>query len=211
MEAKWAEDNLQTIRSLMERSALYRRAMGPVTLFTGVAGIVAAVAGFCARINSVSGLSIYWMAVSIVVILGDLWLVRRQAIKAGEEFWSPPMRRVAQAMMPALLIGAVLGIMVLPAFFKKGDENYFISPLIAMWTCLFGIALHAAGFFMMRGIRLFAFLFILTGIALLTIFAINPEWLDSISPHLKMGVVFGGFHLVYGIYLTLTETRQNET
>ena len=45
MEANWATDHLQVIRTLMERSALYRRALAPIMLTCGVIGIAAATAG----------------------------------------------------------------------------------------------------------------------------------------------------------------------
>ena len=38
MESNWAEENLQTIRTLMERSAVYRRALAPIMLFAGALG-----------------------------------------------------------------------------------------------------------------------------------------------------------------------------
>ena len=33
MESNWAEENLQTIRTLMERSAIYRRCLAPITIY----------------------------------------------------------------------------------------------------------------------------------------------------------------------------------
>ena len=40
MKPKWAEENLQTIRTLMERSAVYRRALAPIMLFAGALGVI---------------------------------------------------------------------------------------------------------------------------------------------------------------------------
>ena len=45
MESNWAAENLQTIRTLMERSAVYRRALAPVMTYVGVVGIIGGVAG----------------------------------------------------------------------------------------------------------------------------------------------------------------------
>ena len=42
MNANWAEENLKTIRSLMEQARLYRRAMAPLALMVGTLGVVAA-------------------------------------------------------------------------------------------------------------------------------------------------------------------------
>ena len=42
MSAQWAEENLNTIRTLMERASVYRRALAPVAITVGVLGIAAA-------------------------------------------------------------------------------------------------------------------------------------------------------------------------
>src|SRR5271166_3927659 len=110
MESNWAAENLQTIRTLMERSAVYRRALAPVMSFVGVVGMVAAGAGWWLQINDTGVFAIYWMTVSVVAIAGAFILVRRQALKSAEPFWSPPTRRIAQGMFPALLVGFVFGL-----------------------------------------------------------------------------------------------------
>src|SRR6266446_6568057 len=112
MESNWATEHLQTIRTLMERSAVYRRALAPITTFVGVVGIAAAIAGWALKIETTRAFTIYWMSVSLVEIAGAFFLVRRQALKNSENFWSPPTRRVAQAMLPALLIGLVAGLVI---------------------------------------------------------------------------------------------------
>ncbi len=45
METNWAAEQLQTIRTLMERSAVYRRALAPIMLFVGFVGVLAAAIG----------------------------------------------------------------------------------------------------------------------------------------------------------------------
>ena len=52
MESKWAADNLRVIRTLMERSAIYRRALAPLMLLAGSLGTLAAVIGWFAHIES---------------------------------------------------------------------------------------------------------------------------------------------------------------
>jgi len=46
MESNWAAEHLQVIRTLMERSALYRRALAPIMIFNGVVGLAAAGLGW---------------------------------------------------------------------------------------------------------------------------------------------------------------------
>ena len=63
METKWAEENLQTIRTLMERSALYRRALAPIMLFAGVLGDFERRqrAGFLFHLDSTRAFGALWL------------------------------------------------------------------------------------------------------------------------------------------------------
>ncbi len=210
MDTNWAAEHLQTIRLLMERSALYRRALAPISIYVGGIG-VAAMAGGCAlKIEAPGHFAIYWLAVSILATAGALLLVRRQAIKHHESFWSPPTRRVAQAMFPPLMVGLAFGLLVAkwsPEFQERYDGKFISLALIIFWTLLYGLALHAAGFFMPRGIRLFAWGIVLIGLILLGAMAWTNFSAAKISPHVVMGIIFGGSHLAYGIYLYFTERK----
>ena len=70
---------------------------------------------------------------------------------------------------------------------------------------LYGCALHSAGFFMTRGIKLVGWLFVLCGCAWMTSRCFAEGDLEVRAMHIVMGVVFGGVHLAYGLYLRLTE------
>jgi hypothetical protein len=214
MEPDWAAEHLQTIRTLMERSALYRRALAPIFTFVGAVGIVAAVVGWWLKIESISAFAIYWMAVCLVAIGGALMLVRKQALKHGEKFWSPPTRRIAQAIVPALLIGLVSGVAAVLLFMGLNNNDFPRSAvcicLIIIWTLLYGLALHAAGFFTPRGIRFFGWGFIIAGLLVFVLLALDFLPDPHISPHWVMGLLFGVSHLACGIYLYFTEQRKNE-
>src|SRR5512135_3010369 len=113
MESDWAAEHLQTIRTLMERSALYRRALAPIMIFNGALGLAAAALGWVFQIDSPRGFVWFWAIVAAVGLAGSFLLVRRQALKEAEPFWSPPTRRVSQAMLPALAAGLMIGALVL--------------------------------------------------------------------------------------------------
>ena len=202
MESNWAAENLQVIRTLMERSAVYRRALAPVMLTAGVIGSGAAIGAWAGKISSPRGFIAYWMAVAIVALLASLVLVRRQALREGEPFWSPPTRRVTRAFVPPLFVGLVVGPLS-----SSGAGFECVQPwaLPALWMLLYGCALHAAGFFMVRGIRLFGWIFLLCGGALLAGCFVASATPSPRFSHLIMGLAFGGLHLAYGIYLYFTE------
>jgi hypothetical protein len=209
MESGWANDHLQVIRTLMERAAVYRRALAPTTLVTGGIGAVAAPIGWFARLDSPRSFVLFWIAVSVVAICGAFWVVRSQALRDKEPFWSPPTRRVTQALLPPLVAGLVAALVViLPA----GTSPERVWWLPAIWMVLYGCALNAAGFFMTRGIKLFGWGFIVLGCAGAAClgFRDSGQPLPSLAhAHALMGAAFGGLHLAYGAYLYLTEKGKN--
>jgi len=205
MNPKWAEENLQTIRTLMERSAVYRRALAPIMTFVGAMGIVGGLTGWFFQIESSRGFLSIWMGVAIISLTGALLLVRRQALKDSEQFWSPPTRRIAQALMPAFFVGLILAVL---ALFDSGEgESGGSGVLVVAWTLFYGCAIHAAGFFMPRGVRWLGWIFIITGLLALIYLAATIDQEKPVSPHLLMAIIFGGLHLAYGIYLYFTEKR----
>ena len=113
MQSNWAADHLQIIRTLMERSALYRRALAPIMIFAGVVGLGAAALGWALKISQPASFVAYWYVVGLIGLCGAFLLMRRQAWKQAEPFWSPPTRRVAQAFLPPLTAGFLLGVMAL--------------------------------------------------------------------------------------------------
>ena len=146
MESNWAAEHLQVIRTLMERSAIYRRALAPVMLLTGCVGLVAAASGWLFKIESPRAFIGYWVAISLAAVAGAFLLVRRQALKEGEPFWSPPTRRVTQALLPPLVAGFIINVI---AFIYVGALEPKIAGVMAMlwlplgWVVLYGCAIHA--------------------------------------------------------------------
>jgi hypothetical protein len=206
MNPKWAEENLQTIRTLMERSALYRRALAPVMIICGIAGIAGGVIGWLCKFDSYPAFVTVWASTAVLALGCSILLMRKQALKDSEPFWSAPTRRIAQALTPPFLVGAVTtGVM-----FTGGPNGLAELIVVLIWCLTYGCGIHAAGFFMPRGIRWFGWIFILAGFGLLAGMHFLPDdCLDSIfsSVHLLMAAIFGGLHLAYGIYLYFTEKK----
>jgi hypothetical protein len=205
MDARAASDNLQVIRTLMERAALYRRALAPIMLSAGTLGTVAAALGVLLNLYSPRAFVLLWMGTAIATVAIAFLLARRQALKDHEPFWSPPTRRVAQALLPALSSGMFLGLLFL---FADAPEELGIL-LTLLWILFYGCALHAAGFFMVRGMRLFGWLFIAGAAIVLVFCAVADLELSGTRAHILMGVFFGLLHLLYGGYLYATEKRKN--
>jgi hypothetical protein len=200
MNLNWAEENLQTIRTLMERSAVYRRALAPIMLFAGALGVVAAAAGLLFHFDSMQTFGTLWMITAAIVVVGVFFIARRQAVREKENFWSPPTRRVGQALLPPLFAGMALGF----AFTFVGLTNPVILTFI--WLFFYGCALHSAGFFMPHGMKWFGWTFIIFAAVILSILVIVQPNIE-LSAHWFMGFFFGVLHLAYGAYLYLTEKK----
>src|SRR6266550_1562730 len=213
METNWAAEHLQVIRTLMERSAVYRRALAPVMTFNGAVGTAAAAAGWAFKIKSSSAFIFFWACVGALAMAGSFLLVRRQALKESEPFWSPPTRRITQAMLPALVAGFIVGTVVWAHVASAPEELRSVLGMLWLplsWVVLYGCAFHAAGFFMPRGMRIFGWAFVVAGCGL---FATGiPDHIDRLDfAYGIMGTFFGVLHMAYGVYLYFTEQRRDET
>jgi hypothetical protein len=174
METNQVSEHLQVIRTLMERSALYRRELAPVMLSTGTIGVAAAAIGLELHLESMGAFAGLWLCTAAVAVAGAFLIARRQAFKDHESFWSPPTRRVAHALLPPF----------------------------------YGCALHAAGFFIPRGMKLFGWVFVGLACISLMFLAIVPLKV-VVSAHWLMGFFFGVLHLACGAYLRLTARRNS--
>lgn len=193
-----AQQQLQTIRTLMERVALYRRALAPMMLAAGTLGLVAGAVGWFVPLETTTGFFALWLLTAAVVIVTCFLLIRRQAIVDAEPFWTPPTRRVASATLPAVFVGGVVTLLV---GVVEGSNPFGV---LCVWLICHGLALHAAGFFMPRGIRWFGWGFVLFGTLLAFSGYFLPHRPTLRDAHLVMGGTFGLGHLAYGLYLRAT-------
>ncbi len=209
MDSNWAAERLEQIRLLMERSALYRRALAPIALTMGSIGLVAGGLGWQWEINGGRAFAVFWLSVAAVSSVATLLMIRRQALKSAEPFWSLPTRRVAEAMFPPFLVGLVVGLLALLPAPPSQTLSWWLP---SVWMILYGCGLCSAGFFMPRGIKLFGFGFIVTGSASLLGLVhstLEHQLPDLRQAHLVMGGSFGILHLFYGLYLYLTENAHS--
>ncbi len=203
MEPNAAAEHLQVIRTLMERSALYRRTLAPIMLYLGAVGTLAGLGGLVIGIDAPVAFYAWWLAAAVIALAGAFLTARRQAVRDGERFWSPPTLRVTEAMAPPLAGGLVLSL-VLVMFDAVPPRGLFVLANALFYGC----AVHAAGFFMPRGMKLFGWIVIVVSAVGATILAVlEPAVAGPHLAHAVMGCVFGVLHLAYGVYLYVTERR----
>jgi hypothetical protein len=199
MNSEWAAETLQTIRTLMERSTVYRRALAPIMLFTGSIGLTAGLAGAALPITGMPAFGVFWFAVACLALAGAFLIARRQAFRDREPFWSPPTRRVSQALLPPLTAGFASALAI--ALKRDGD---LVAFYVLLCVFFYGCAIHAAGFFMPRGMKLLGWAHI-GGATLLTAGLVGLQLhFTARTGHLVMAFFFGLLHLAYGTYLRMT-------
>jgi hypothetical protein len=211
MQAELAPEKLIAIRTLMERPALYRRALASVMGLVGATGLAAGALGAAQDLETSRLFAAYWTAVALLCLAEAFLLLRRQAVKEREPFWTPPTLWVARAVSPAFFTGLMVGIV----FFVKNTPRWdLLMMLIFVWMALYGLALHAAGFFMPLEFRLFGWGYILAGLAGVGCWMATPVPNANVpgfpwgSSNFVMGVLFGGGHLACGLFLHFTEKRE---
>jgi hypothetical protein len=141
---------------------------------------------------------------SILAALTAFLLVRRQALRDEEPVWSPPTRRVIEALAPSLIAGGAVGLLLL-VFDVRSAVTAWHAAVI--WVILYGCALCAAGFFTPRGLKRFGMAFVCAGGALHVLTPVLGEQTGSSAHHL-MGFFFGALHFAYGLYLYFTERQR---
>ena len=203
MDQHVAAEHLQVIRTLMERSALYRRTLGPIMVAVGAVGSGAAVGGIALGIEAFPAFCTWWLLAAMVATAGAFAIARRQSLEDGERFWSPPTLRVTQALLPPLSAGLILSLVLVVS--APGHLRW----LFVLGNAFFyGCAVHAAGFFMPRGMKLFGWLIIASAGAVLFARLVFAPDAPARVDHALMGAFFGLAHLAYGAYLFLTEPRK---
>ncbi|MBL9174253.1 MAG: hypothetical protein JNL10_12005 [Verrucomicrobiales bacterium] len=205
MDERQAAEQLQTIRLLMERAALYRRALGPTLVGIGILGMAAGSAGAAGwGGRGARDCVLYWTGVAVLAVAWAGFRVRRQALGAAEPFWTPPTRRVLSAMTPPIAVAVVGTALRLLEGAPPRAET-----LSGAWMILYGLGLHAAGHFTLRGIRLLGWAFIAAGLISL---GVGP-WVGGPGireAHLAMALTFGLGHLAAGAWLLLVERKRDQ-
>lgn len=188
----------------MERSALYRRTLAPVMLWAGSLGCVAALGGLGLGIEALPAFAAWWLVTAGIAVAGAFVIARRQAVDEGEPFFSPPALRVMQALAPPLASGLLLSLWLVV---DGGDDARRWFVLVN--ALFYGCAVHAAGFFMPRGMKLFGWLVIAAACLGVLLRPLAGAAATARPDHALMGGLFGLAHLGYGVYLYATDKRKN--
>ncbi|HEY3280340.1 MAG TPA: hypothetical protein VGJ83_07485 [Gemmatimonadales bacterium] len=175
-----ALDNLQFIRTAMERAGSFTAVPGWGAVAVGGTALVATWVSLQQRFDA-AWLTV-WLAEAVLgVVIGGAAMVRK-ARAANDPLLSGPGRRFGLSFLPPIVVGALLTL----ALHQVG--LFRVMP--GAWLLLYGTAVVTAGAFSVRIVPIMGVCFMALGAAAL--FGPLRWW-----PWL-MGAGFGGLHIVFG-------------
>lgn len=184
MEAH-ALDNLQYIRSAMERA-------GAFTAVPGVGGIVLgctalAVAALARTVSKADSWLWLWLGEAVIACLIGVATAARKSRRVRVPLLSGPARKFLLGFAPPLFAGALLTLVL----FRAG----YTAALPGVWLLLYGTGVLCGGAASVKVIPAMGMCFMALGA--LALFA-PAQW-----GNIFLASGFGGFHIVFGILITV--------
>lgn len=180
-----AEDNLELIRTLMERATRYEHLSARTGLQVGCIGIAGAlVAARLGPENQQSFLAT-WAMVFVASVCATTVEQMREVRHAGVAFWTRPARQIVTALMPAL------GMAIILTVHSVAHGRYLELP--GVWMLCYGCGALATATFAPPVMATMGTAFLVAGGITLTL---GPVWANTL-----MGLVFGGGHLLLAVGL----------
>jgi hypothetical protein len=178
-----ALDNLQFIRSTMERAGSFTAVPGWGMVVVGVTALAATWLA-TRQVRDADWLAVWLGEAVIGVVVGGAAMVQK-ARAANDPLLSGPGRRFGLSFLPPIVVGALLTIAL------HGAGLFPLMP--GTWLLLYGTAVATAGAFSVRVVPLMGACFMVLGaVALFAPLRISP-WL--------MAAGFGGLNIVFGLII----------
>jgi len=186
--ASRALDDLKYIRATMERAG--ERAVG-VTALPGwggvLMGIVALAASFtAARTTDPRDWVLTWLGAAVLASLVGTTDMMRKAAESRSSLLRGPALRFVSSLIAPFAVAALLSIVL----YRHG----LYGDLPGLWLLSYGAGTIAAGAFSVRAVRYMGLAFMLLGV--FALFA-PSTWGDAC-----MAIGFGGFHVLFGLWIT---------
>ncbi len=194
--SRTAQENLRTIRQLMERATVYRAiSAGPAL----AGGLLALGLGSAMVMRpepvSTGAFVVSWLTVLVIVDVLNTFLLWREARRRGAVFPSRSTLHGVRALAPAMVAGGAMGLVFA---LKDGD----LVRGVLTWTIAYGLGLLATGSFAPRSIRALGWAFLVAGLGWFLVAelgAAGERGEPSREAAKIMAMTFGAFHLVYAV------------
>jgi len=182
-----ALDNLQYIRSTMERAGSFTAVPGWGMVVLGLTALAASVYAGSLPVAPVYAVShnrwlLVWMFEALLGAGLGVAALLYKAMRSGDAIVRGPARRFGLGVLPPFVVGALLTYVLWQA--------RQLALLPALWLLCYGAGVMTGGAFSMRIVPVMGICFMVLGVvALFT----SPGW----QPWLLAGG-FGGLHIVFG-------------
>jgi len=185
-----ALDNLQYIRSTMERAGSFTAVPGWGMVVLGVTALAASAYAGSLPVSPVYGVSQsrwlwVWMFEAVLGAGLGVAALLYKAMRAGDAIIRGPARRFGLGVMPPFVVGALLTYVLWQA--------QLLSLLPAIWLLCYGAGVMTGGAFSMRVVPVMGICFMILGTAALFTPAAWQAWLLALG--------FGGLHIVFGLII----------
>jgi hypothetical protein len=178
-----AADNLRFIRDTMARATDFTAVPGVGGVVMGVLAVGATIVAGPPR-DTRAWLGV-WLATAGVAattgLIAVLWKARRHNLPLR----GPVVRRFALALVPALIVGAVLTALFV--------QHHLTTLLPGCWLLCYGAAITSGGAFSVRPVPFMGAAFMVLGVSA---FLAPAGW-----GHFFMAAGFGALHIVFGIVI----------
>lgn len=211
--AEEAASQLRAIRSLMERSTIYRAISAPAAVFAGLLSV-----GVCAWLWEHREIEdrpqptvflLIWLGVLFVVSLVNTCLLYFSARRRGEVFVSAGMKHALRALLPPLAAGFVMSLLEVAATDKSIFNCY--ANLTAYWILFYGLALLATGSFSPRSMQALGAGFFAFGILTFLPSVRSIAGDQYLAAVFHMAFSFGVLHLVYAAAVFIQGRRESNS
>ena len=181
-----ALDNLQYIRSTMERAGSFTAVPGWGMVVLGVTALAASACAGSLPVSPVYGVSHsrwlwVWMFEAVLGAGLGVAALLYKAMRAGDAIIRGPARRFGLGVMPPFVVGALLTYVL---------WQTQLALLPAVWLLCYGAGVMTGGAFSMRIVPVMGICFMVLGVVALVTPAGWQAWL--------MAGGFGGLHIVFG-------------
>lgn len=197
-----ALEHLRVIRSLLEKSQVYRAISAPAALCGGVLALIAAALTadvfhlpMNGRMEPRTFLGL-WLAILAITTLLNFFLLHREAVSRQQPFFSEGMKMALRSFLPPMLVGGVLGVGLI--WFR---DDVKLASLV--WILCYALALLSTAHFSPRSLVRLGWAFLCSGVALTGVFfakgGLGMAQNAATTASIFLGLTFGLLHIAYAV------------
>ncbi|PYL08410.1 MAG: hypothetical protein DME34_04680 [Verrucomicrobia bacterium] len=197
------EERLATLRSLLERRAVYQRRFARAGLIGGILSMATAAALFINdevtplldRPIGPRQFASAWLIVLAITLASGASLSLRSARPGGNPSGVTRLKFVLSGIAPYLLIPAAFTAWFFGTGYLGGTE----LDLVVVWIAAYGLVLVSTVAFAPRSIVLLGWACLLTAVGVPLLEEKLDLWIGDM-PSLLMGLTFGLYHCIYAVF-----------